>query len=100
MATPLPLPKHRFLRIVVSDIYVLVIFSAFYLCWNFLLHRHWNWDWGKFAEWALIIALSSITTNMDYYDWRNRRQSSYSITPDRDEATPSRKPIDNRSQEI
>jgi len=88
---PLPLPKSRILRIVVLDVYLLVVFSTPYLCW--VLIRHGKLHWGHFVEWALIIAFSSVISNMDYYDWRNRRDPSYKITPDRDEVLSGRKPV-------
>jgi hypothetical protein len=43
--------------------------------------------------WALIIAFSSVMSNIDYYEWRNRRDPSYKITPDRDEVLDGRKPV-------
>ena len=88
---PLPLPKSRLLRIVVLDLYVLVLLSAPYLCWTFI--RHEKLHWGHFVEWALIIAFSSVMSNIDYYDWRNHRDPSYKITPDRDEVLNGRKPV-------
>ena len=91
--TPLPLPKHRLLRIVVADIYVLCFLLVPYLCWILIRHKHV--DWFHVGEWVLIIALTSVTVNGDYYDLRNRYQASYKITPDRDEAQPARKAIDN-----
>jgi hypothetical protein len=89
--TPLPLPKSRFLRTAVLDLYVLVLVSTPYLCWTFV--RHGKLGWGHFVEWAVIIALSSVMSNIDYYDWRNRRGQSYKITPDRDEVPSGRKPV-------
>ena len=75
----------------VLDLYVLVLFSTPYLCWTFI--RHGKLHWGHFAEWALIIAFSSVISNIDYYDWRNHRDPSYKITPDRDEVLNGRKPV-------
>jgi hypothetical protein len=89
--SPVPLPKGRFLRIAVLDVYLLVLFSTPYLCWTFIRHR--SLQWGHFVEWALIIAFTSIVSNMDYYAWRNRRDQSYKLIPDRDEVPEGRKPV-------
>ena len=87
MGYPLPLPKNRVWQIVVADLYVLAIFSTPYCCWMLLQHQ--RLDWFRIAEFALIIALSSVVTNMDYIGWRDKRQPMISINPDRDEAPPS-----------
>jgi len=89
--TPLPLPKGRILRIVVSDLYVLVLVSVPYVSWTVVRHRVLHW--GHFVEWALIIALTSLASSIDYYEWRGRRDQSYKITPDRDEVPDGRKPV-------
>jgi hypothetical protein len=89
--TPIPLPKGRILRTVVLDVYILALCSVPYLGWTFA--RHGKLGWGHFVEWALIIALSSVASNIDYYDWRNRHDQSYKITPDRDEVLDGRKPV-------
>jgi hypothetical protein len=65
------MPKGRYLRIVVVDLFVLVLVSTPYLFWTFI--RRGKVDWGRIVVWALIIAFSSVMSNIDYYEWRNRR---------------------------
>jgi hypothetical protein len=100
MATLLSLPKRPWLRFVWMSLYFFFLYCVFDCCWNRVIHGHWQVQWGKDIYFALGISLFLMATNTDYYAWRNKLQPQYSINPDRDEATTSRKPIDNRSQEI
>ena len=73
-------------------VFALGFVSTLYLCWTFI--RHGKVDWGRIVGWALVIALSSVMSNIDwYYEWRNRSDPSYKITPDRDEVPRGRKPV-------
>ena len=83
----------------VLDLYVLALASAPALCWKLVGHKQWSWFGIKLVEWALIIALGSMADyfNFDYYGWRDSLRQPDKITPDRDEAQPARKAIDNRS---
>jgi hypothetical protein len=89
------LPKNRVGRIVVLDICVFVVVTAPYICWTLIRHERLHWD--SIATWALIIALSSWLSNIDYYGWRSNLRQPDKISPDREEALPAREAIDNRS---
>jgi hypothetical protein len=67
---------------------------------DFVGHLVWHEKLFFLFEHAFFIIVAAVMSRYDYYAIRNRMQPDLRITPDRDEATTSRKPIDNRSQEI
>ena len=96
MRHSLPLPRNRVWRIVATDCYFLACFVAPRLCWSIIRPspRSWIGFWAWTLSSTLTVMFISIARDFDYFGWLNRAWP-YKITPDRDEATTSRKPIDN-----
>ena len=97
MSDLLPLPKHLVWRKIVVNVYALAFTSVLIFGWD--LFRHRSWHWGEVIYLAFVLTISSLMEKFDYYGWRDKHWPFTNINSDRDEARPSRKPIDNRSQE-